>query len=117
MKETSEKKNGLLCVISSPSGGGKTSVIKTVLHNNPDYKYYITVVDIFGNETEPIECPAMIYSQVDGRQESKQALRLEHKKKKTRSFCNVKVTVDKKTPKKIGVIKHHMKIDLQTSLQ
>lgn len=32
----------MLCVISSPSGGGKTSVIKTVLKLNPEYKYSIS---------------------------------------------------------------------------
>ena len=42
MTGSTEKRNGLLCVISSPSGGGKTSVIKTILHDNPGYKYSIS---------------------------------------------------------------------------
>ena len=42
MHEININKHGLLCVISSPSGGGKTSVIKSVLHNNPKYKYSIS---------------------------------------------------------------------------
>jgi len=33
---------GLLCVLSSPSGGGKTSVIREVLRRKPDYTYSIS---------------------------------------------------------------------------
>ncbi|NOY78136.1 MAG: guanylate kinase [Calditrichaeota bacterium] len=33
---------GLLCVLSSPSGGGKTSVIREILRRKPDYTYSIS---------------------------------------------------------------------------
>lgn len=33
---------GLLCVLSSPSGGGKTSVIQEVLRRKPEYDYSIS---------------------------------------------------------------------------
>lgn len=42
MNKPIDDKIGMLCVISSPSGGGKTSVIKTVLKLNPEYKYSIS---------------------------------------------------------------------------
>jgi len=33
---------GLLCVLSSPSGGGKTSVIREVLRRRPDFGYSVS---------------------------------------------------------------------------
>ena len=38
----SSKKPGLLCVISSPSGGGKSSIIREILKRHPEYKYSIS---------------------------------------------------------------------------
>ncbi len=35
-------KSGLLCVLSSPSGGGKTSVIREVLKRRPEFEYSIS---------------------------------------------------------------------------
>ena len=35
-------KRGLLIVLSSPSGGGKTSIYKEILKRNPDYCYSVS---------------------------------------------------------------------------
>ena len=42
MENCSQNKKGLLCVISSPSGGGKSSVIRTILNHYPEYRYSIS---------------------------------------------------------------------------
>jgi len=42
VKRTGTKKTGLLCVVSSPSGGGKTTVIRTLLQRHPEYGYSIS---------------------------------------------------------------------------
>ncbi|MCD6532382.1 guanylate kinase [bacterium] len=36
------KRKGLLVVISSPSGGGKTTVYRAILSRHPDYKYSVS---------------------------------------------------------------------------
>ena len=42
MDNSEIRKSGLLCVVSSPSGGGKTSVIRTILNRHREYKYSIS---------------------------------------------------------------------------
>ena len=37
------KQNGLLIVISSPSGGGKTTIINRVIGSNPEYIYSVSM--------------------------------------------------------------------------
>jgi guanylate kinase len=36
------QRQGLLCVISSPSGGGKTSIIRELIRRHPEYRYSIS---------------------------------------------------------------------------
>ena len=40
---TGIKRSGLLVVLSSPSGGGKTSVCKKILSANPEFRYSVSV--------------------------------------------------------------------------
>ena len=42
MENDCQNTKGLLCVISSPSGGGKSSVIRTIRNHYPEYKYSIS---------------------------------------------------------------------------
>ncbi|HDL18769.1 MAG TPA: guanylate kinase [Bacteroidetes bacterium] len=42
MNKGNKNKPGLLCVISSPSGGGKTTVIRAVRQQHPEYGYSIS---------------------------------------------------------------------------
>ena len=37
------KRNGMLIVVSSPSGGGKSTVIKALLSNDPEMEYSVSV--------------------------------------------------------------------------
>ena len=52
-----KSQKGLLVVISSPSGGGKTTVFKAILKKHPDYKYSVsaTTRPIRGNEKDGVD--------------------------------------------------------------
>jgi len=40
--QKNSRRRGLLCVISSPSGGGKSSIIHEILKRHPEYRYSIS---------------------------------------------------------------------------
>ncbi len=43
LRESMAKKTGLLVVLSSPSGGGKTTIYRKLLQKNPDFLYSVSV--------------------------------------------------------------------------
>ncbi|MBN2547279.1 MAG: hypothetical protein JXB50_15865, partial [Spirochaetes bacterium] len=73
---------------------------------NPDFIYFVSVTDIYGNVSDGLECPAMKYHNIEGEIGDKVTLDMD---------CgNFEVTIDEKTPHKIGYIKKVKTLDKRT---